>query len=68
MSTIDFNTPTVTDNYSTAFVPNLNNNFKSLGFMLDPLYVTAITNPITGMQRLNSVTKADRVFQRHQLG
>ena len=62
MSTIDFNTPTVTDNYSTAFVPNLNNNFKSLGFLLDPLYVTAITNPITGMQRVNSVTKLIEFF------
>lgn len=53
---IDFNKPVVTDNYSTALLPNLVNSIKALGQMLDPAVAGTLTNTPTGAHRLNSAT------------
>jgi hypothetical protein len=55
MSTIDFNKPATTDLY-TAWPTSIQGNQQSLGFGLDPTYVTAYTNLVTGMKRINSAT------------
>lgn len=51
---IDFNKPTLTDNYSTEWVPNLQNAIRALGMMLDPAVAGSVTNPLNGLKRLNS--------------
>lgn len=54
MSTINFNHPDTTQNYSTQFVPGIEQAIQSLGFMLDSTYVTSYTNLQTGMKRLRA--------------
>jgi hypothetical protein len=51
---IDFNKPETTDNYSTGFVPNLNNAIRALGSLLDPTYAGTISNAPVGTKRLNA--------------
>lgn len=48
---IDFTKPAVTDNYATAFVPNINNAIVALGMWLDPGYAGAVTSPPNGAKR-----------------
>jgi hypothetical protein len=51
---IDFNKPATTDNYSTGFVPNINNAIKALGAMLDPTYAGTVSNAPAGTKRINA--------------
>ncbi len=55
---IDFTKPSTTDNYATAFVPNINNAINALGFMLDPVLTGTYTSIPTGTKRLVESTNA----------
>lgn len=55
MSTIDFNKPVTTDLY-TAWPTEIQAAQTSLAAMLDPSYVTAISNPVAGAKRYNTST------------
>jgi hypothetical protein len=55
MSTVDFSKPVTSDAY-TAWPTELQGNMQSLGFMLDPAYVTSYANLTAGMYRFNKST------------
>jgi hypothetical protein len=53
MSTIDFNKPATTDLY-TAWPTEIQAAQASLGFMLDPTYVTSVANQAAGTKRFST--------------
>lgn len=51
---IDFSGVQTADNYSTAFVPKLQEGQKGLAVLLDPAYISYTGTPYTGAKRLNA--------------
>lgn len=52
--TMNFNLPAVTDNYTSAYNPNILAAFAALGQMLDPAVAGTVSNQPTGTKRLNA--------------
>ncbi len=55
---IDFTKPALTDNYTTAFVPNILANQQELARMLDSGLVSITGTPPTGAKRYNRASSA----------
>jgi len=55
---IDFTKPATSDNYSTAFVPNIQANQNALAQMLDSSLTTITGTPPTGAKRYNRTSSA----------
>jgi hypothetical protein len=50
---LNFNLPSTADNYSTQFTQNIQANQKAAAQLLDPLYAGTISNPVTGIKRVD---------------
>lgn len=50
----DFLQPTTTDNYTSQFVPRVQNGWLAFGSMLDPAVIGTVSNVPTGVKRLNA--------------
>lgn len=59
---IDFTKPATTDNYSTQFVPNIQNNIIALAQLLDSVQTTITGTPPTYAKRIN---RSSRVFEEY---
>jgi len=59
---IDFTSPAVTQNYSSAYTAGIVANVLALGMMLDPTLVGSYTGLQTGVKRFNETTG---IFERY---